>query len=60
MSYEELSDIEKAAALDDLMHSFREEYWDIEDGYVTIDGSGDISPETTRVLRFMRAASRVP
>lgn len=52
----DLNDREKAAALEDLMHAFREEYWDIEDHWVTIDGGNDVSDETVRVLRLMRAA----
>lgn len=51
----DLSETEKAAALDDLMHAFRDEYWDITDDWVTIDGSNSVSDETIRVLRLMRA-----
>ena len=59
----DLNDREKAAALEDLMAAFREEYWEIEAHWVTIDGGADVSDETVRVLRLMRDAvqpSEVP
>lgn len=54
----DLNDREKAAALDDLMVAFREEYFDVEDHWVTIDGGADVSDETVRVLKLMRQAVR--
>lgn len=36
----DLNDREKAAALEDLMAAFREEYFDIEGHWLTIDGGG--------------------
>ena len=55
-SVDDLGDREKAAALEDLIGAFREEYWDLEDHWLTIDGGADISDETARVLRLMLAA----
>lgn len=52
----ELSDSEKAAALDDLMRAFKEEWFTVDSGgWVSIDGSGDVSPETARVLSALGA-----
>ena len=55
MSVEELSDAEKAAALDDLIRSFKKTsdgstWWDVDGYWVTIDGSGIVSPETADAL----------
>lgn len=50
----DLNDREKAAALDDLMVAFREEHFDVEGHWVTIDGGADVSDETVRVLKLMR------
>lgn len=50
----QLSDAEKAAALDDLMSTYREEWFDIDGYWVVIDGSGIVTPETARVLSILR------
>jgi hypothetical protein len=57
---EHLNDREKAAALEDLTRAFREEYWQIEDHWLTIDGGADVSDETVRVLTLMMNAVRSP
>lgn len=55
---EDLNDREKAAALEDLMSAYREEWFDIVDHWVQIDGSADVSDETVRVLTLMRTEVR--
>ena len=52
---DDLNDREKAAALEDLMAAFREEYFTIEGHWLTIDGGADVSDETVRVLNLLMA-----
>jgi hypothetical protein len=58
MSLPELSDQEKAAALDDLIHAYSEEWWDQDGVWLTIDGSAIVSDETARVLSLLMKAVR--
>lgn len=51
----DLDDREKAAALEDFVTAFRDEWVDLDqsDTWLLIDGSAEVSPETVRVLRLM-------
>jgi hypothetical protein len=53
-----LNDREKAAALEDLIQSFRYEWMKIDGHWLEIDGSAIVSPETQRVLELMIAEVR--
>lgn len=57
---EDLNDCEKAAALEDFVNAFCEEWVDLEqsDTWLLVDGSASVSPETVRVLRLMFYAAR--
>lgn len=50
---EQLSDQEKALALYDLVHSFRDEWFCVDGIWVEIDGSAILSEESRRVLELM-------
>jgi hypothetical protein len=56
---DELSETEKAAALDDLVQAFCEEWWDFQgETWLVLDGSVELSPETARVLSAMFREAR--
>lgn len=53
-----LSDQEKALALYDLIHSFRDEWVKVDGHWLEIDGSAIISDETARVIELMLTEAR--
>lgn len=53
-----MSDGEKAAALDDLIRSFCDEWFVVDGSWVEIDGSAILSDESLRVLDRMLTEAR--
>jgi hypothetical protein len=57
---DDLNDREKAAALEDFVTAFGDEWVDLDqsDTWIVVDGSAEVSPETVRVLRLMFATAK--
>jgi hypothetical protein len=53
-----LTEAQKAKVLDDFVAAFADDYWDITEGWVLIDGSAEMPEATSELLAKMLHAKR--